>query len=143
MTYTVDNPFTVRLIDLEKDYPIVSQWWPAHGWPSVPKEILPRLGLMVECNGTPCVAGWLYMDNSIGVSMLEWTVSNPANNPRESYKAIQILVDVMRKEAVMNDYGVMLTSTKHPALVRAYQKAGFAKSDEGITHLVMITRKDA
>lgn len=136
----METKFTVRMIDLPADYPVVSQWWPAHGWPAVPDAILPKLGLMVEAHGNPCMAGWLYMDNSVGVSMMEWVVSNPETAPRDVLRAVQVLVGAMKDLALSNDYGVVLTSCKQPALVRAYEKAGFQKTDEGMTHLLLLTR---
>ena len=142
MTLSETKPtYAARMIDLEADYDTVAPWWPAHGWAAVPRNILPRLGVMIEIAGRPAAAAWLYMDNSIGVGMMEWAVTNPANTPRESLKACTMLVDCIRDCAAQNDYGVVLTSAKQPALIRLYEKAGFQKTDEGMAHLIMLTKE--
>lgn len=122
------------------DYATVSQWWPAHGWPSVAEAVLPRGGVIVELDGTPIAATWLYMDNSVGVAMMEWTVTNPTNSPRHSLKAITLLTGAIREIAIQNDYGVVLTSAKQDSLVKVYSKNGFRKTDDGMTHLLMLTK---
>ena len=129
-----------RLYD-PKDYPIVSPWWPAHGWPMISEDVLPKCGIVVEDDeGVPRAASWLYMSNSNGVSMMEWTVTNPLNKPKESFRAVQTLVNAMRELAISLDYGVILTTSKNPALIRLYEKGGFTKTDEGVTHLLMLTK---
>lgn len=127
---------SVRMVDIETDYPVVSEWWKAHGWPSVPQAMLPKLGVMVERNGDPCLAGWLYMDNSCGVSMLEWVVSNPATPPRDVLRSIEHLTSAIKLCAVQNGYHSMLTSCKQESLARAYEKNGFCRTDDSMKHLV-------
>jgi hypothetical protein len=72
--------------------------------------------------------------------MLEWTVTNPKNSPKESYVAITMLTQAIRELALSFDYGVVLTSAKQDALVRIYERNGFTKTDSGVTHLVMLTK---
>jgi len=38
-----DAIIQLRAFDPETDYPIVENWWKAHGWSAVPKVMLPRL----------------------------------------------------------------------------------------------------
>lgn len=126
---------SVRMVDIETDYPVVSEWWKAHGWPSVPQAMLPKLGIMVERNGDPCLAGWLYMDNSCGVSMLEWVVSNPETPPRDVLRSIEHLTCAIKLCAAQNGYHSMLTSCKQESLARAYEKNGFTRTDDSMKHL--------
>jgi hypothetical protein len=123
-----------------EDHPMLMEWWKAHGWPGVAKEVLPKLGLIVEVDTKPIVAGWLYMDNSVGVCWLEWVVGNPDSRGREIIPAIAVLIDFMGKRALEMDYGVMLTGTRTSSLIRLYEKNGFEKTDEGVTHLIKILR---
>jgi hypothetical protein len=123
------------------DYPVFAKWWPEHGWPAVPFIILPKCGVVVENDsGTMVAVAWLYMDNSVGVAMMEWTVTNPANTPKQSFAAIHVLVGAIKALALEFDYGVVLTSARQESLVRTYERVGFTKTDEGMTHLVMITK---
>jgi hypothetical protein len=129
-----------RLYD-PKDYPLVSPWWPAHGWPMIAEAVLPKCGIVVEDDeGVARAASWLYMSNSNGVSMMEWTVTNPLNKPKESFRAVQTLIGAMRELALLFDYGMILTTAKQPALIRLYEKSGFEKTDQEMTHLIMVTK---
>ena len=127
---------TLRTIEKEKDHPVVAAWWEAHGWPVVPAAILPKLGVLASDGDMPVAAAWLYMDNSVGVSMLEWLVTNPDATGRQSLAAIGAVVEFLAARAVELDYGAMLTSCRQPGLARIYEKHGFSKTDEGIIHMV-------
>ena len=63
MTFLETKPLPVyvaRLIELEADYPMICEWWTAHGWPAVPRDMLPKLGCIVELDGVPKAAAWLF-----------------------------------------------------------------------------------
>jgi len=123
-----------------EDYPMLTRWWKAHGWPGVSAAILPKLGLIIEDNGQPIVAGFVYMDNSVGVAFLEWVVGAPEATGRQIVAGIGTLIDFAGKRVLELDYGVLLTATNKEALIRLYEKNGFQKTDEGLTHLVKILR---
>lgn len=134
-----------RIIDIrgadEPLHAVFTEWWKAHDWPGVSLHILPKCGLLVEADdGTPLAASWLYMDNSVGVGMLEWTVTNPKATPKQSYIAIALLVQSAREVARTLDYGVLLTTAKQHALARCLEKNGFIQTDTGMTHLLMLTK---
>jgi hypothetical protein len=129
---------SVRMVDIETDYPVVSGWWEAHGWPEpLLLAMIPKLGIMVERNGEPCLAGWVYMDNSCGVSMLEFVVGNPATPPRDVLRSIEHLTAAARMCASQNGYSIMLTYCKTMSLAKAFQKNGFKLTDDGMKHLVI------
>lgn len=126
-----------HIIDKEAEHETFVQWWTGHGWTPVPLCILPKLGVCVVVDGVAAAAGWLYMDNSVGVAMMEWVVTNPANNPRVSFRAIEVLVGALKHQAHGFGYGVILTSAKQEALVRMYERCGFQRTDDTMTHLVI------
>jgi hypothetical protein len=133
---------TIRLVDLEKDHGMMCKWWKAHGWEAVPAAILPKLGAIAVHDGVPMGAAWLYMDNSVGVCWLEWLVTNPVATPKQSLKAINTVTQFLSEVAVSMDYGIMMTTCRQASLVRVYEKNGFTKSDEGVTHLVRKLREN-
>ena len=124
-----------------EDYPLLMTWWKAHGWEGVPAAVLPKLGMIIEADGRPIVAGFLYMDNSVGVSMLEWVVSNPDESGFSVIRGIKALVGFMTERAYDLGYGVMLTSCRQSSLVRVYEASGFSKTDIGVVHLQKFTEK--
>lgn len=128
---------SVRMVNIETDYPVVSEWWTEHGWPEpLPLAMIPKLGIMVERNGEPCLAGWVYMDNSCGVSMLEFVVGNPATPPRDVVRAIEHLTAAARLCASQNGYHTMLTYCRQMSLAKAFEKNGFTFAEDGMKHLV-------
>ena len=64
----------------ENDWETLVAWWSVWpDWVAPTKSFLPENGtggLMVEKDGTPIVAGFIYETNSDGV-LFEWVVSNP------------------------------------------------------------------
>ena len=120
-------------------YNMVSTWWEGHGWSPVPAGILPSLGVIVtsddESKGH--AAGFLYMDNSSPVAMMEWLVTNPENTPRESLASAKMLIDFLKIEAKALGYSVIMTGTKSDGLIKLYKKQGFTQTDEGLTHLLL------
>lgn len=128
----------LRMFEKERDYPLASTWWQGHGWPPVSEHILPRLGLVGEIDGKPVAAAWLYMDNSVGVAMLEWMVADPGAAPRAVLAAMRRVTEGLKAEASRLDYGVILTSCRQPGLVKFWQKQGFVKTDDDVTHLLFV-----
>lgn len=137
---TKPKNFTVRFYD-PADYPTVKEWWEGHGWPAVPEAVLPQPGIICELNGEPIAACWLYMSNSNGVAMMEWTVANPELAGRDTVRAIEVLtgyVDVFAKE---HDYGMILTTCKQEGLARLLSRNGFQETDREMIHLIKIINK--
>lgn len=121
-----------------EDHAMLATWWEGHDWPVVPQAILPKLGIIVEDDaGQGLCAGWLYMDNSVGVCWLDWVVTNPAALPMACVRSISQLVTFMTDRAVELDYGVMITACRQPTLTRLYQRNGFTVTDRSVTHLIM------
>jgi hypothetical protein len=127
---------------LPTDYPMLVEWWAGHGWPGVPSAILPKVGFVAEDvqvgSVEPLVAAWLYMDNSVGVCWLEWMVSNPKAEPVRVYRGIKGVTEFAEEAAKTHGYGVMLTTCRQQSLVRTFERSGFTKTDEGVTHLIKI-----
>jgi len=114
---------------------MISTWWEGHGWSAIPQAILPRLGaLAVGDDSTPLAAAWLYMDNSVGVAMLEWLVSNPEAPPRQVLRALRAVVDFLKAEAEALDYGVVLATCRQASLSAVLCKEGFQVTDSGVIH---------
>lgn len=132
----------IRPIELETDYETLTAWWKGHGWDAVPRVILPKLGAMVVMNEVQTAAAFLYMDNSVGVCWLEWLVTNPAANPMHTVRGVSQVITFLGERALKLDYGVMFTTCRQPSLVRLYERNGFVKTDESVTHLLMNLRPE-
>lgn len=125
-----------------EDYELVASWWKGHGWDAVPSAILPKLGrVAVDARDgvdTPVAAAWCYLDNSVGVGMVEWIVSNPENPPKLSAIGIAHLVQCIKATAKDLGYGVFLASCRQESLSRLLQRVGFHETDKGVIHLLSV-----
>lgn len=130
----------IRLFQSD-DYPTVSDWWNGHGWPAVPENMLPKLGVIAEDEGEGIAAAWLYMDNSVGVCWLAWFVGNPDATGKEIIQANRIICQFLEEEALRMDYGVMMTTCRQDSLSKLYQKNGFKRADAGVIHLAKVLVK--
>lgn len=120
----------------DSDYPLASEWWQAHGWPAVPRGLIPVVGVAVEINGSPAAMGWLKLESSTSIGMMEWVVSNPKNSPRDSVKAIREVTESIKACAKAQGRTALFTYCKQPSLARSYERSGFQITDKDMIHLV-------
>jgi hypothetical protein len=117
---------------IAQDHKTVATWWEGHGWQAIPLDALPARGLIVP----ELAAGFLYQtDSNIGI--MEWIVSNPQATPRKAYEAIQDIVSGLHMMAKDMGCKSILTFARHRGLIRLYEKSGFVKTDENMTHMIM------
>ena len=114
------------------EYADVSLWWESHEWDAVPEKFLPSMGLIIEGHA----ACFLFLDAGSAMAAMEWTVTHPLNTPRESLKAIKILIDAAEKLAKACGKFALFTTVKQASLMRAFESADFQKADEQMTHLL-------
>ena len=129
----------LRMFDPATDYPIVQEWWKAHGWDAVPPVMLPKLGVIafyVSDKIEDAAAAWLYMDNSSPVCMLEWMVANPALSATKTVRALKHVSEFLTAEAKHNGYAVALTTCKQNGLAKLHEKQGFTRTDSEMIHLI-------
>jgi hypothetical protein len=134
------SSMTSRLISGD-DYETAQAWWRHHKHPVVPQDILPKCGVAIlGKDGKPMAMGWLNLDNSgVGVSMLNWIVTNPENKPVASSMAIRELAEASRQVANELGYGVMMV-TATTGISRLLRRAGFVQvSSVPHFHLTKIT----
>lgn len=124
--------------DLDDFHPVAMEWWESHGWPGVPANILPKLGIRAIDGDRPLAAAWLYMDNSVGVAMLEWIVTNPELPARKAAVALARLVDFAKQEAKSLGYSVVLTTCRQESLAKLLERAGFHQTDRDVIHLATV-----
>lgn len=117
-----------------EQYDMVSEWWTAHGWHSVPQEFLSKTGLLImDEDGTFRAAIWIYRTDS-AVSMAEWLVTNPENTPKQSYAAVKkLLTDVKLIADASGSY--LMTFLQDESLVKIFKKQGFIVEEKQYTIL--------
>jgi len=109
------------------DYDTLVEWWSA--WPEwVPlgRNLLPENGtggIMIEQDGKPLVAGFLYGTNS-KIAWMEWIVSNPIAKVDKS-EAILLLISSLEQWALEGGFNVVLSIGRSKSLIDKHKKLGY------------------
>ena len=114
---------------------MLEKWWAAWGWPAVSKDILPDNGtggVMVEHDGKPIVAGFIYWSNS-GLCWLDWIVSDPNGSKRTRPLAVKLLIETV--EIMVKDAGkkCIMSISRSNSLLKIHKKLGW-NVDENPSH---------
>ena len=133
----------LKMFDPDTDYEMAKAWWEGHGWPAVPLVLLPKLGVIAKTDKDGLAAGWLYMDNSSGVSILEWLVTNPEIKGTGTVRGLKFVCDFLTQQAKAFGYTIMLTTCRQEGLARFHERNGFKITDRDMIHLVKLMPKEA
>lgn len=115
-----------------EDHATIATWWDGHGWPVIPVEYLPALGIIIDGHA----AGFLYNDPSSAGIMLEFVVTHPLNTPRQSVAAIQLLISTAENIAREIGKTFIFTTCQQPSLARLMSSSGFIVTDKQMIHLL-------
>ena len=125
----------------ESDWVILNNWWDAWPeWISPPKEFLPdngKGGLMVEKNGQPVIAGFLYITNSKAV-LLEWIVSDPNYRDDDRKDALELLITGAENVCKDLGYKYMFSIGRNKQLMETHKKLGWHVDKKPSHELVKI-----
>lgn len=117
---------TIREIDLDKDLPMLNQWWEAHKTVPVHRAFLP-FGWIISSCGIDVAALFLYQDVNGKFAMIEYLTTNPRMAySRNLVDDVKQLVDHV--EQVARDRGcVVITSMVVPGTgeERLYTRMGY------------------
>ena len=130
-TINTKKLFTRKL--RESDWDTLVTWWDAWpDWTTPPKGVLPDNGtggFMVEKDGMPIVAGFIYETNSDAV-LFEWVVSNPDYREKDRQDAIEkLLIDVENKIKEMG-YKRVFSIGRTKNLINTHKKLGWHVDDK-------------
>ena len=117
----------------ESDWDTLIAWWSTWpNWEAPAKSFLPENGtggLMVEKNGKPIIAGFIYETNSDGV-LFEWVVSNPDYREKDRQNAIEkLLIDAENKIKEMG-YKRIFSIGRTKRLIDTHKKLGWFVDDK-------------
>ena len=113
----------------EQDWDTLCNWWEAWPeWVNPPKSFLPdngKGGFMVEKEGKPICAGFIYLTNSDAV-LLEWIVSDPEYREDDRKDALELLIT--GAEAACKEIGKkhMFTIGRNRHLIDTHKKLGWS-----------------
>tara|TARA_R110002167_G_scaffold78609_1_gene217305 strand:- start:546 stop:953 length:408 start_codon:yes stop_codon:yes gene_type:complete len=120
----------------DSDWDTLVKWWDAWPeWPTPPKDFLPdngKGGFIVEKEGQPIVAGFLYTTNS-KAALLEFIISDPEYREKDRGDAIELLINgaesVSRKQGIKYIFSI----GRNRQLIETHKKLGYV-IDEKPSH---------
>jgi hypothetical protein len=124
----------IRKFDLLKDYDMLYKWWKSHGsFPPEPEHLSPT-GLVVEVEGNPVTAGFLYNTDS-KICVFEFVIADPDANKKVRAKALNFLIESMKVLAKNLGYSLIYTSIGIKPFINKLAVAGFIEADKNQTHM--------
>ncbi len=109
-------------------YETVAAWWDEKKKGIFPENMLPPVGVIVEKDGEPIAALWMYMSVGIGEARLEWPITKPGAGIAGAY-ALREAVNAMKTIAKAHDYGVLRVFTT-PKIASALKRIGWKLEDD-------------
>ena len=124
----------IRYFSYEKDYAMIAAWWEAHGSKMMKPQHLPRTGIIIDINGQPVSAGFLYRTDS-ELCAFEFFVYDPNADKAVRNTALNALIDAAVSWAKDNGFSLVYLSTGIQKLTRRLQAKGFLQIDTGQSHM--------
>ena len=107
---------------VSKDYSTISNWCKQYDWDNaIPKEALPKVGIIVIDKEPMCAAG-LFIDKTSKLSFMWGIFSNPNAGKIKLYKAMKMCINEIKKEAKRNNLSFVYSVTGENALHKLYKK---------------------
>jgi hypothetical protein len=120
---------TARQYDPAQDQAFVCEWWGAHNDEWLQANLLPPVGVVVEKEGAPVAACWLYLAVGIGVCWLEFPVFKPGLTLKEAREVFAVGLGALEQIALKHDYGVMIAHAS-PSVLRGMRGFGFVIEEQ-------------
>jgi len=115
---------------IHEDYETIVKWWKSWpDWAPLGRDLLPENGtggIMIEREGKPLIAGFLYITNS-GICWMEWIVSDPTQ--RNKSEAISLLISSLEKWGKDAGFKVVLSIGRSSSLINEHKKLGYTVDD--------------
>ena len=136
-TIVTSELFTRKL--KESDWDTLVAWWETWPeWKPPARNFLPEGGtggLMVEKNGIPIVAGFIYETNSDGV-LFEWVVSNPDYREKDRQDAIEKLINDAETKIKEMGYKHIFSIGRSKRLIDTHKKLGWFVDDKSSHEII-------
>ena len=115
---------------IHEDYDTIVEWWKSWPeWEPLGRNLLPEKGtggIMIEREGKPLIAGFLYVTNS-RICWMEWIVSDPTQ--RNKSEAISLLISSLEKWGKDAGFEVVLSIGRSKSLINEHKKLGYTVDD--------------
>lgn len=120
---------------IDSDYTTLIGWWKHYNWPSPPQDFLPETGYIVEVDGKPAGAVFVYKTNSKAV-LMEWLVTDPTTDKEIRDTMVSDLIEIVAHTCALEGFKYIYTCVKLPKLISRLENHGFSKADEGMSNMI-------
>lgn len=134
------NSYTMRLYE-PKDYEMLCEWRYARGKIAIPEIMLPKCGVVCECDGVPVASVFLHMSNSNGMCLAEHAVSAPGLSLKAAREAFGHCMECLKKIAADLGYHTMAVFT-YPGIARTLERHGFRKAETNLVQMLTSTKEE-
>ncbi len=108
----------------EKDYDLLVEWWEQWGWDPVPQDMLPANGdngLMIEKNGKPIIAGFIYFGYD-SIAWFDYIIADKKAEKITRAKALIHLIDVVEDFVRKSGRKYIITVSDNKSLISTFKK---------------------
>lgn len=127
----------------EKDWDTLVSWWDQWPeWVSPTKEFLPNNGtggFMIEKEGKPIVAGFVYFTNS-RTSLMEFVISDPKYRNEDRQEALEMLINKAEEFSKKSGYHYMYSMSGNKKLLETHKKLGWFVDEKPSYELTKIIK---
>ena len=113
------------------DYDTIVEWWKSWpDWQPLARNLLPENGtggIIIERDGTPIVAGFLYGSHNCKIAWMEWIIGNP--NEKNRSEAVELLISSLEDWAKEGGYELVLSIGRSKSLIDKHKKLGYTVDD--------------
>jgi hypothetical protein len=119
----------------EKHYDLVSDWWKFHGWNVLPLTHLSQTGIVVNFDGIPSAAAWIYRTDS-AFCLLEWIVASPEIRREKRTEVLNALISKSKEVAKNMGFKSIFVTARHESLISRLTQNEFQVCDTGMKNLI-------
>lgn len=113
----------------EGDYEMVCTWWEWwwRGETGIERELLPpnKNCLILEVDGEPLYAGFLFLGKEAPMGYLTWVVSNPFYKVKNRSELLEEFIKLVEQKAKQQDVAFMFTVCSNKTLMKAHENQGW------------------
>ena len=112
-----------RKWNVNKDYSIIFNWCKQYNWDAViPKEVLPKIGVIIIDKEPICAAG-LFVDKTSKLGFMWGIFSNPKISKIKLFRGMEMCIKQIENEAKKNKLSFVYTITGENALHKLYNRS--------------------
>lgn len=119
----------------DSDYPLVCDWWTAWGWDCLPLDALPRIGCVVESDGKPVGAAFLYQTDS-SIAIMDWYITSAEVRGKKRNGIIETAINFLSDAAQVLGFKSIISFARNRHLMKRMETSGFDLRDKDINLFV-------